>query len=147
MTQRRPVRRLAEAKGVRDGHQGRGLDPGDRPGRGNTGVRGVNHLLLQLPSVADLDMSWLAKFFSLMVLPFADEDFAIIFGGYFVVNRLMPVGLVAIAIYFGMVASDFAFYGIGAAARRIQWLRRFAVDDRVRNFADALRRNLFELVA
>jgi membrane protein DedA with SNARE-associated domain len=106
----------------------------------------VNHLL-QLPGVAELDFSWLARFFSLMVLPFADEDFAIIFGGYFVVNRLMPVGLVAGAIYFGMVASDFAFYGIGAAARSVPWLRDYAVDDRVKNFANSLRRNLFELVA
>src|SRR4051812_25423603 len=98
-------------------------------------------------SLTDLDLSWLARFFSLVVLPFADEDFAIIFGGYFVVNKLMPVGLVAATIYVGMVASDFAFYGVGAAARRVQWLARWAVDDRVKSFANTLRRNLFELVA
>jgi membrane protein DedA with SNARE-associated domain len=106
----------------------------------------VDHLL-HLTSGADLDFSWLAKFFSLIVLPFADEDFAIILGGYVVVNELMPVGLVAGCIYFGMVLSDIAFYGIGAAARRIQWLRRFAVNARVKGFANLLRRNLFEVVA
>jgi membrane protein DedA with SNARE-associated domain len=147
MTQRRPVRRFARSRARETAAKAAELILTIGRDGGTSGVRGVNHLLLQLPSVADLDFSWLAKVFSLMVLPFADEDFAIIFGGYFVVNRLMPVGLVAVAIYFGMVASDFAFYGIGAAARRIQWLRRFAVDDRVRNFADALCRNLFELVA
>ena len=85
--------------------------------------------------------------FSLVFLPFAHEDIAIIFGAYIVVNDIMPVGLVALCIYGGMVASDFALYGIGAGARHVPWLTRLAVDDRVRGFADALKRNLFALVA
>jgi membrane protein DedA with SNARE-associated domain len=103
--------------------------------------------LIPLIQAGDLDYSWFAKFVSLMILPFADEDFAIILGGYIVVNGLMPSGLVAISIYAGMVGSDFAFYGIGAAARRIRWLSRFAVDDRVKTFANTLKRNVFEVVA
>ena len=95
----------------------------------------------------DHDFSWLAQFFSLLFLPFAHEDIAIIFGAYIVVNDIMPVGLVALCIYGGMVASDFALYGIGAGARHVPWLTRLAVDDRVRGFADALKRNLFALVA
>lgn len=95
----------------------------------------------------DHDFSWLAQFFSLLFLPFAHEDIAIIFGAYIVVNDIMPVGLVALCIYGGMVASDFALYGIGAGARHVPWLTRLAVDDRVRGFADALNRNLFALVA
>jgi hypothetical protein len=59
----------------------------------------------------------------------------------------MPVGLVALCIYGGMVASDFVLYGIGAGARRLPWLARLAVDDRVRDFGDVLKRNLFGLVA
>ena len=82
-----------------------------------------------------------------MFLPFAHEDIAIILGAYIVVNDIMPVGLVALCIYGGMVASDFALYGIGAGARHVPWLTRLAVDDRVRGFADALKRNLFALVA
>jgi len=97
--------------------------------------------------IGDVDYSWLAKLASLIVLPFADEDFAIILGGYIVVNRLMPVGLVVLGIYVGMVASDFALYGVGVAARRTSWLRRLAVSDRVRSFGDTLKRNLFEVVA
>ena len=93
------------------------------------------------------DYSWLAQFFSLLFLPFAHEDLAIILGAYVVVNDVMPVGLVALCIYGGMVASDFALYGIGAGARRLPWLSRLAVDDRVRNFTDMLKRNLFEIVA
>ena len=103
--------------------------------------------LIQTFQISELDYSWLAKFASLLMLPLADEDFAIILGGYIVVNKLMPVGLVVMIIYAGMVGSDFAFYGIGAAARHIPWLSRFAVDDRVKNFAETLKRNLFELVA
>src|SRR5260221_9546297 len=93
------------------------------------------------------DYSWLAQFFSLLFLPFAHEDLAVILGAYVVVNDIMPVGLVAVCIYGGMVASDFALYAIGAGARRLPWLRRLAVDDRVRNFARTLKRNLFGVLA
>jgi membrane protein DedA with SNARE-associated domain len=93
------------------------------------------------------DYSWLAQFFSLLFLPFAHEDLAIILGAYVVVNNIMPVGLVALCIYGGMVVSDFVLYGVGAGARRLPWLARLAVDDRVRGFADILKRNLFGLVA
>src|SRR5262250_1163439 len=93
------------------------------------------------------DYSWLAQFFSLLFLPFAHEDLAIILGAYVVVNHIMPVGLVALCIYGGMVASDFVLYGVGAGARRLPWLARLAVDQRVRDFGDVLKRNLFGLVA
>jgi membrane protein DedA with SNARE-associated domain len=96
---------------------------------------------------ADFDFAWLAKFLSLLFLPFAHEDLAIILGGYIVVNELMPLGMVAAIIYVGMVVSDFALYGIGAGARSLSWLSRWAVDDSVKNFSDALKRNLFGLVA
>ncbi|MEA2990160.1 MAG: hypothetical protein QOG83_2871 [Alphaproteobacteria bacterium] len=102
---------------------------------------------LQFFHEANLDYSWLAKFFSLIVLPLADEDFAIILGGYIVVNNLMPVGLVVLTIYCGMITSDFVFYGIGAAARRVPWLSRWAINGRVKNVGETLKRNLFELVA
>jgi membrane protein DedA with SNARE-associated domain len=97
--------------------------------------------------LSTLDLSGFVRITSLLVLPFAHEDLAIVLGGYIVVNDLMPVGLVAASIYGGMVASDFALYGIGAAARHIPWLRRYAVDDRVRRFGDTLKRNVFGLVA
>ena len=105
------------------------------------------HHLLELIRIADLDHGSLAKCISLLVLPFANEDLAIIFGGYIVVNELLPVGLVAASIYGGMVVSDFALYCIGAGARRIPWLNRFTVDDRVKSITDSLERNLFGLVA
>lgn len=94
-----------------------------------------------------LDISAFARFTSLLILPFAHEDLAIILGGYLIVNNVMPVSMVAVSIYIGMVASDFALYGIGAAARRVPWLHRYAVDDRVLQFSDTLQRNVFGIVA
>lgn len=96
---------------------------------------------------ATADFSWVAKIASLLVLPFAHEDLAIIFGGYFIVNHLMPVSLVAACIYGGMVVSDFALYGIGVGARRLPWLSRYAINHRVRRFSETLKRNIFLIVA
>jgi membrane protein DedA with SNARE-associated domain len=93
------------------------------------------------------DISWIAKIGSLLLLPFAHEDLAIILGGYIIVNDLMPVALVAACIYSGMIASDFALYGIGVGARYVPWLSRYAVDDRVRQFGESLKRNVFSVVA
>lgn len=98
-------------------------------------------------SASGWDLAWLAKLGSLIVLPFAHEDVAIVFGAYCIIHKLMPVGLVVAGIYGGMVASDFALYGIGAAARRLPWLGRYAVDERVHRFGDTIKRNVFGLVA
>ncbi len=94
-----------------------------------------------------MDLSGFTKITSLMVLPFAHEDLAIILGGYIIANNLMPTSLVVASIYGGIVASDFALYGIGAAARYVPWLSRYAVDGRVRRVSDTLKRNVFGLVA
>jgi membrane protein DedA with SNARE-associated domain len=107
----------------------------------------VSDLLTALLHFFQHDYSWLAQFFSLLFLPFAHEDLAILLGGYIVVNKIMPAALVALCIYGGMVASDFALYGIGVGARHLPWLTRLAVNDRVRGFGDMLKRNLFGLVA
>lgn len=107
----------------------------------------VSLRFFELFYVADIDYSWLAKLLSLLLLPLAHEDLAILLGGYLVVNRVMPVGIVLVAIYFGMVASDLMLYGIGAGARRMPWLSRLAVSGRVANFGDTLQRNLLGLAA
>lgn len=107
----------------------------------------MSHRLLELFYVADIDYSWLAKFLSLLVLPAAHEDIAIVLGGYLVVNQLMPVGIVVVTIYLGMVASDLALYAIGVGARHLPWLSRIAVNDRVANLGGTLQRNLFGLAA
>ena len=103
----------------------------------------VSDVLSALLHFSDHDYSWLAQFFSLLFLPFAHEDIAIIFGAYIVVNNIMPVGLVALCIYGGMVASDFALYGIGAGARHYRGSRASQSTIASAAFADTLKRNLF----
>ena len=100
-----------------------------------------------LGQIASVDLSEFAKVTSLLMLPFAHEDLAIILGGYIILNDLMPAAAVALSIYGGIVASDLALYGLGFAARRLPWLSRYAVDDRVRRFGDTLKHNVFGLVA
>jgi len=107
----------------------------------------VNSALSALLHFSNHDFSWMAQFFTLMILPLAHEDLAIILGAYLVVNKVMPVGIVVLCIYGGMVVSDFALYFVGAGARRVPWLTRWAVDDRVRNVAATLQRNLLGLLA
>ncbi len=84
---------------------------------------------------------------SLLALPYAHEDLAIVLGACAIVNHVLPVGLVVIAIYLGMVSSDFALYGLGAAARHAPWLGRYAADGRVRGAAARPPGNVFWLVA
>ncbi len=100
-----------------------------------------------LSDIIVADASFIARIASLVTLPFAHEDLAIIFGGYVIVNNLMPPLLVALCLYTGIVASDFALYGLGVAARHVPWLRRYAVDERVQRFGDTVKRNVFGLVA
>src|SRR5262245_22700908 len=116
-------------------------------GRARLSIAAVSDGLTALLHFSEHDVSWLAQFFSLWVLPLAHEDLAIILGAYIVVNNIMPAGLVVLCIYGGMVASDFVLYGIGAGARHVPWLTRLAVDDRVRGFGETLKRNLFGIVA
>jgi len=102
--------------------------------------------LTALLSVSNHDVSWLVPFV-LLLLPFAREDLAVVAGAYLVVNEMAPVALVALCIYAGMVASDVALYAIGLGARQLPWLRRMAVDARMRHFAGLVDRDLFRLVA
>lgn len=84
---------------------------------------------------------------SFVVLPFAHEDIAIVIGAYFAANHLLAGGIVIAAVAGTILASDFALYAIGAAARRLPWLERRVIDGRVRGLRDALTRDLFAFVA
>lgn len=99
-----------------------------------------------LDGLAAIDVGWFTHIISLIALPFAHEDLAIVLGGYIVVNNLMPIGIVVSCIYFGMVVSDFALYGVGFGARRLPWLRQLAVDGNIHRFSDVMKRNVFAIV-
>ena len=102
--------------------------------------------LAALLHVLSHDVSWLASFL-LVCLPFVHADLAIVLGAYVVVNDMVPVAPAALCIYAGMVASDIALYGIGAGARELPWVRRLAVDARMRDFMRLLDRDLLGVLA
>lgn len=91
--------------------------------------------------------SWLLEVASLLLLPFAHEDLAIVVGAYAVLNGALPLALVAICLYGGIVVSDVALYGLGAAARRLPLLERWAIHGRVEGLGARLKRNVFWIVA
>src|SRR5947209_20603766 len=93
------------------------------------------------------DYSWLAQFFSLLFLPFAHEDLAIIFGAYVVVNDIMPVIHVALCIYVCILTSDFALFVMSEGAWHLPYLSRLAVNDQVCNFSKLHNGDLFGIVA
>src|SRR5258705_4091659 len=142
---RAPPKRRPSGKGGRFARPaGAGGNAGSFAGLG--GTRKSMQYAAAAFHLEGLDFASLLQLVSLVALPFAHEDLAIVLGAYILVNDLMPAGLVVAGLYSGIVASDFALYGIGFGARRLPWLRRHAVDDRVRGFGDALKRNLFALV-
>jgi membrane protein DedA with SNARE-associated domain len=106
----------------------------------------LNTVGAAIDGLAAIEIGWFTNIISLIALPFAHEDLAIVLGGYIVVNKLMPLGLVVACIYLGMVVSDFALYGVGFGARRLPWLRQFAVDGNIHRFSDVLKRNVFAIV-
>ena len=72
----------------------------------------MSDALSALPHQSAHDYSWLAQFFSLLFLPFAHEDLAIIFGAYVVVNDVMP--------------RHSASHCVASALAKPPWLRHFS---------------------
>jgi membrane protein DedA with SNARE-associated domain len=105
----------------------------------------IDGLAALLPG-ANPDVSWLAQLL-LFFLPFAHEDLAIVAGAFLVVNEIVSIAPVTLCIYAGILASDLALYAVGAGARQLPWVRRIAVDTRMRDFTGLIERNLFGLVA
>ena len=96
---------------------------------------------------ASLDAASLWRSASLATLPIALDDLAIVLGAYLMVNHVASAGTTIAAIAGTILASDLLLYGIGAGARRMPWLQRCAVDERVRGLGEAFRRDLFAFIA
>jgi membrane protein DedA with SNARE-associated domain len=103
----------------------------------------LNHLLDVVRLAAG---SWLAECAALFLVPFLHEDVAIIGGALLIVGHRLPVGLVLLSLYAGMVVSDFALYGLGGAARRNRLARRLLISPRVRRLGLWLGRHMTPLV-
>ena len=78
----------------------------------------------------------------LFLLPFFREDLAIVLGGLLVVEHGLPVWIAMASLYAGIVASDFALFGLGRLARRSARLRGLLMRPRVERVAAWLLRNV-----
>ena len=102
---------------------------------------------------ADLTLLWALPLAALFFATLVHEDVAILSGAYLAAHDGLPVSLVMATLLLGVIAGDFAIYGLGALARRTAgasrwgWLRRRLDGDTVANAEAWLRRNLFVAVA
>jgi membrane protein DedA with SNARE-associated domain len=104
-----------------------------------------------MPSGSILLLIWLlaALFLGTMI----HEDAAILSGAYLAADGSLPAMLALPVLFCGVVAGDFAIYGLGALARRTAdrgrngWLRRRIDGDTVARVERWLRHNAFLIVA
>ena len=75
--------------------------------------------------------SELLECLALFLLPFAHEDIAILGGSLLVVEHQLPAALALLSLYSGIVASDFALYGLGALMRRSPRVRRMLLSPKI----------------
>lgn len=102
---------------------------------------------------SDLFLLWALPLAALFLATLIHEDVAILSGAYLTAHDGLPAALVLGTLVAGVVAGDFAIYGMGAFARRTAggarwgWLRRRLDGDAVARTESWLRDNLFVAVA
>ena len=90
---------------------------------------------------------WFAKCIGLYFETFLQEDIAIVTGGLLVVKKELPLFLVAISLFSGILSGDLIIYGMGKAARKIPWIHSRLVNRRVENARIKLEKNLIATIA
>ncbi len=101
----------------------------------------------------DLHLLWALPLAALFIATLVHEDVAILSGAYLTAHDGLPAALVIGTLVLGVVAGDFAIYGMGALARRTAgaarwgWLRRRVDSDAFARAETWLRGNLFVAVA
>ncbi|MFH0756721.1 MAG: VTT domain-containing protein [Bacteroidota bacterium] len=90
---------------------------------------------------------WFGKCIGLYFETFLQEDLAIVTGGLLVVKNELPLMLVAISLFTGILSGDLVIYGMGKAARKIPWLRKRFVNRRVETAREHLEKNLVPSIA
>ena len=101
----------------------------------------------------DLLLLWAPPLAALFLGTLIHEDVAILSGAYLTAHDGFPAALVMATLVMGVVAGDFAIYGMGALARRtsggrrLGWLRRRLDGDAFARAEAWLRGNLFVAVA
>jgi membrane protein DedA with SNARE-associated domain len=100
-----------------------------------------------LTRFVEVDHSWIIECASLFLIPFLHEDVAILGGSLMVVEHHLPASLALASIYAGMVSSDLLLFGLGALARRSQWVHRILLRPRVERLGEWLSGNVASTVA
>lgn len=101
----------------------------------------------------DLHLLWALPLAALFIATLVHEDVAILSGAYLTAHDGLPAAIVIGTLVLGVVAGDFAIYGMGALARRTAgaarwgWLRRRVDSDAFARAETWLRGNLFVAVA
>lgn len=90
---------------------------------------------------------WFGKCIGLFFETFLQEDLAIVTGGLLVVKNELPLLLVAISLFTGILSGDLIIYSMGMAARKIPWIRNRFVNSRVENARKNLENNLISSIA
>ena len=86
--------------------------------------------------------SRLGEVLLLVLLPFFREDLAILAGGLLVVERGLPPFLAFLSLYVGVIASDFALFGLGRLAGRSAEARELLLTPRVERVGRWLRHHV-----
>ena len=86
--------------------------------------------------------SRLGEVLLLVLLPFFREDVAILTGGLLVVERGLPPFVAFVSLYAGVIASDFALFGLGRLASRSAEIRRILLTPRAERVGLWLRHHI-----
>jgi len=95
----------------------------------------------------DTTFNWLTQCLALFFGTYLQEDVAIVTGGLLVVKDQLPLILVAISLFGGVITGDLLIYGMGAAARRIPWVHKKLVNPRVLSAKNSLEKNLITTIS
>ena len=88
----------------------------------------------------------MAQAIALYLVPFLHEDMAIVAAGLLVAQHELVIGLAATSLAGGMLSRDLLLYGLGAAARRTGFARRFLIRPRVEQLSSWLHGNTTKVI-
>jgi membrane protein DedA with SNARE-associated domain len=114
-------------------------------GREQTGPKGAA-LTGILEAIQAAAGSSVAQGAALYFIPFLHEDMAIVAAGLLIAQHQLRLGPAAFSLWAGMVSRDLILYGLGAAARRGGFARRFLIGPRVEHLGEWLKGNMTKVI-
>lgn len=84
---------------------------------------------------------------TLFFTSFVQEDFAVLTGGVFVINKELPLLFAFLSLYLGIIISDIGIYGLGVAARSIPWTQKYLLNSNVQYAKKKIEKGLIPSVS